>query len=240
MHCNCLVFNVLLYVLKLWQQSFTNSAEDTFFLLTWQRLSLNKKNGKSCSCICSPLSSDPHSVSYFLLPSLHAQERGCLGHPCPPAGIRVLHIFKFSRHSQGLWILDYTLKNYASELRFILFSLTMAIIIFATVRFYAKKGTNKTNFTSIPAAFWYTIVTMTTLEWVQTLCGELASQSITLIFSVKLKNVRSMIFLYLSSSLSSMGFPGGSDGKEFACNAADLGSIPGSGRFPGGGNGNPL
>ena len=28
-------------------------------------------------------------------------------------------------------------------------------------------------------------------------------------------------------------FPGGSDGKESACNAGDLGSIPGSGRFPG-------
>ena len=28
------------------------------------------------------------------------------------------------------------------------------------------------------------------------------------------------------------GFPGGSDGKESACNAGDPGSIPGSGRFP--------
>ena len=37
-----------------------------------------------------------------------------------------------------------------------------------------------------------------------------------------------------------MGFPGGSDGKESACNAGDLGSVPGSGRSPGGGNGNPL
>ena len=36
------------------------------------------------------------------------------------------------------------------------------------------------------------------------------------------------------------GFPGGSDGKESACNAGDLGSIPGSGRSPGGGHGNPL
>ena len=34
-----------------------------------------------------------------------------------------------------------------------------------------------------------------------------------------------------------MGFPGGSDGKESACNAVDLGSIPGSGGSPGGGNG---
>ena len=37
-----------------------------------------------------------------------------------------------------------------------------------------------------------------------------------------------------------MGFPGGSDSKETSCNAGDLGSIPGSGRSPGEGNGNPL
>ena len=37
-----------------------------------------------------------------------------------------------------------------------------------------------------------------------------------------------------------MGFSGGSDGKESACNAGDPGSIPGSGRSPGEGNGNPV
>ena len=35
-------------------------------------------------------------------------------------------------------------------------------------------------------------------------------------------------------------FPGGSDSKASAYNAGDLGSIPGSGRPPGEGNGNPL
>ena len=40
--------------------------------------------------------------------------------------------------------------------------------------------------------------------------------------------------------LSCMGFPGGSDGKEFACIVGDLGSIPGLGRSPGGGHGNLL
>ena len=35
-------------------------------------------------------------------------------------------------------------------------------------------------------------------------------------------------------------FPGGTDGKASVYNAGDLGSIPGSGRFPGEGNGNPL
>ena len=37
-----------------------------------------------------------------------------------------------------------------------------------------------------------------------------------------------------------IGFPGGSDGKESACNVGDLGSIPELGRSPGGGLGNPL
>ena len=40
--------------------------------------------------------------------------------------------------------------------------------------------------------------------------------------------------------LRRMLFPGGSDGKLSACNAGDLGLIPGLGRSPGEGNGNPL
>lgn len=76
---------------------------------------------------------------------------------------RIFRIFKFSRHSRGLRILGYTLKSCASELGFLLFSLSMAIIIFATVMYYVEKGERDTKFTSIPASFWYTIVTMTTL-----------------------------------------------------------------------------
>ena len=37
-----------------------------------------------------------------------------------------------------------------------------------------------------------------------------------------------------------LGFPSGSGGKESPCNAGDTGSITGSERFPGEGNGNPL
>ena len=37
-----------------------------------------------------------------------------------------------------------------------------------------------------------------------------------------------------------MGFPSVSNGKESSCSAGNLGSIPGSGRSPGEGNGNPL
>ena len=41
----------------------------------------------------------------------------------------------------------------------------------------------------------------------------------------------------LGRGLVPLGLPGGSDGKEFACNVEDLGLIPGSGRCPGEGNG---
>ncbi|XP_057710663.1 potassium voltage-gated channel subfamily D member 2-like [Corythoichthys intestinalis] len=87
---------------------------------------------------------------------------------------RVFRIFKFSRHSAGLRILGYTLQSCASELGFLLFSLTMAIIIFATVMFYAEKSSKGSAFTSIPAAFWYTIVTMTTLGY-----GDMVPKTIT-------------------------------------------------------------
>ena len=46
--------------------------------------------------------------------------------------------------------------------------------------------------------------------------------------------------MFMLSSMISLGFPGGLGGKESACNAGDLGSIPGSGKSPGEGNGNPL
>ena len=46
--------------------------------------------------------------------------------------------------------------------------------------------------------------------------------------------------LYLRWIIQFLGFPHGSDGKESTCSVGDLSSIPGSGRSPGGGYGNPL
>ena len=51
-----------------------------------------------------------------------------------------------------------------------------------------------------------------------------------------------MIFssVTIQNIISTVGFPGGSDGKEPACNAGDLSSIPGLGRSPGEVNGYSL
>ena len=46
--------------------------------------------------------------------------------------------------------------------------------------------------------------------------------------------------MVFTDSMSAMGFPDSSDGKESACNAEDLGLISGLGRSPAGGHGNPL
>ena len=53
-------------------------------------------------------------------------------------------------------------------------------------------------------------------------------------------NVYIRSFLLNSENLDAFCFPGGSEGKELACNVEDLNSIPGLGRSPGKGNDNPL
>ena len=49
-----------------------------------------------------------------------------------------------------------------------------------------------------------------------------------------------LYFFFFISTFSNLGFPGGSHGKESACRAGDLGSIPGLVRPPGKGNSYPL
>ncbi|KAL7670058.1 hypothetical protein ACOME3_004996 [Neoechinorhynchus agilis] len=78
---------------------------------------------------------------------------------------RVFRIFKFSRHSQGLRILGYTLKSCAKELGFLVFSMSLVIVIFATTMYYTERNVPDTTFVSIPVSAWYTIVTLTTLGY---------------------------------------------------------------------------
>ena len=67
----------------------------------------------------------------------------------------------------------------------------------------------------------FSLSTISSISWLCTFC----SYFIIIIFTMR----------YVD-----LGFPSSSDSKESACNAGDLGSIPGSGRSPGEGNGNLL
>ena len=60
-------------------------------------------------------------------------------------------------------------------------------------------------------------------------------------FQVRVISDNNQVPLLLEKKLpQNLGFPGGSDGKESACNAGDPGSIPGSERSPEEGNDYPL
>ena len=63
-------------------------------------------------------------------------------------------------------------------------------------------------------------------------------KTIALTIEIFVNKAMSLLFITMSRFL--MGFPGGSEVKAPASNAEDRSSIPGSGRYPGGGHGNPL
>nr|ABD59027.1 voltage-gated potassium channel [Physalia physalis] len=79
--------------------------------------------------------------------------------------IRVLRVFKLSRHSRGLQILGDTLKASFHELLMLAFFLLIMILLFGSCVYYAEYQVEGTKFTSIPAASWWAIVTMTTVGY---------------------------------------------------------------------------
>lgn len=81
--------------------------------------------------------------------------------------IRIMRLFKLTRHSSGLKILMQTFRASAKELTLLVFFLVLGIVIFASLIYYAEKiQTNPRNdFDSIPLGLWWALVTMTTVGY---------------------------------------------------------------------------
>ncbi|ESO03763.1 hypothetical protein HELRODRAFT_79879, partial [Helobdella robusta] len=79
--------------------------------------------------------------------------------------LRVVRIFKLSKHSQGLRILGLTIKTSMHELGMFFFFLIVAMVIFSSAVYYAEAGEQNTQLNSIPEAFWWAVVTMTTVGY---------------------------------------------------------------------------
>uniref|UniRef100_UPI00358FE3F2 potassium voltage-gated channel subfamily A member 2-like n=1 Tax=Myxine glutinosa TaxID=7769 RepID=UPI00358FE3F2 len=79
--------------------------------------------------------------------------------------LRVLRILKLARHFHGLRILGKTLQSSWRELVILLVFLFTGVVLFASAIHYTEADVRDTRLKSVPEAFWWAIVTMTTVGY---------------------------------------------------------------------------
>uniref|UniRef100_A0A0N4TMX7 Potassium voltage-gated channel subfamily B member 2 n=2 Tax=Brugia TaxID=6278 RepID=A0A0N4TMX7_BRUPA len=79
--------------------------------------------------------------------------------------LRVIRIIKLGRFSSGLQTFGMTLQRSQKQLQMMTIVLLTGVVFFSTMIYFLEKDEDGTPFTSIPAAYWWCIVTMTTVGY---------------------------------------------------------------------------
>ncbi|XP_062923215.1 potassium voltage-gated channel subfamily G member 4a [Mobula hypostoma] len=88
--------------------------------------------------------------------------------------LRILYVMRLARHSLGLQTLGLTVQRSVREFGLLLLFLCVSVTLFAPLVYLAEKKTGKGgDFSSIPASYWWAIISMTTVGY-----GDMVPQSI--------------------------------------------------------------
>lgn len=78
---------------------------------------------------------------------------------------RIFRIFKMSRHFAGLLALAYALRAGSRELALLFLLLSICVVLFSSMVYFADLSSKDSHFSSIIEAFWWSIVTMSTVGY---------------------------------------------------------------------------
>ncbi|KAK3699371.1 hypothetical protein QZH41_006549 [Actinostola sp. cb2023] len=79
--------------------------------------------------------------------------------------IRVFRMFKLSRYSRSLQVIAYCVRESISELGLLILCLFLTVVVSSSLLYYAELGQASTYFTSVPATFWFSLQTITTIGY---------------------------------------------------------------------------
>ena len=128
---------------------------------------------------------------------------------------RLFRLFRFFKVDLGFQILKQTMIASSRELMLLVLLLIVPVIIFASMAYLAEKKKNKVDFGSIPASFWWAIITITTVGYGDTapetlfgkISGSLCAALSIIITALPISIIGNNFSLYYSHAQAQMKLP---------------------------------